>query len=360
MATGWLSIPAAAMGEGGTADHAAAVGADLHAQWRDGDGKPLGASIALGPMRTVLLEHPGAAGAIQSSRVPLPPILPDQAPEGASALSLHHQGQMLGVAPQAALWSAPHHLGPPRRSRIGAAAAALVLAVVGERFDDAAAFESWVQALHDWVMDQPPFPDLVGAVAFELFYWRSDTANGMFHTDDSKSIDGRLFYGDRELARQLLQPFVGGYPLSLILINSTKRGGAGGQPGYSAWASVSAAPGEAWQAIVLHEIGHGFGLADEYVDDNHASDPVPAHLEPNVAADPVPSLAPWADRVDLSDNPAPSCDVNGHGATAGIGTFQGARYRRDFYRPGFTCLMRDTREPFCAVCCDHITARVGS
>jgi hypothetical protein len=33
-----------------------------------------------------------------------------------------------------------------------------------------------------------------------------------------------------------------------------------------------------------------------------------------------------------------------------IGTFQGAHYSEDVYRPVMTCLMRNTRAQFCVVC----------
>src|SRR4029453_11255519 len=131
-----------------------------------------------------------------------------------------------------------------------------------ERFADQDTFFGAVSQLHSWVMAQARFDDhAVGArLAFDAHLSPSDPQHGMFGTDDSRNQGGRLFYGDRELARRLLAPWTGGRSVSLILIDSQLRGGAGGQPGYSAWTSISAKPGERGGAVCLHEVGPGLGL----------------------------------------------------------------------------------------------------
>ena len=373
MATGWLSIPAEALrGAARTTDQPAAARSrsaaqspgpdpgepyELHAQWRDATGAPLGSSIPLGPINQAVLEHPGDDGQILRSEIATPPIVPDKAPEGATALSIEMGARRLSLVQRPAMRLSPKRLGKPKKVRLGPADARVAIAVVGERFVDWASFLAWGNALYSWVSASPPFHSLPQAVAFDLFFWSSDVANGLFHTDDSQCQPNRLFYGDRGLARQLLDPHIGGYSQSVILINSRLRGGAGGQPGWSAWASVTGAPGEPWQAIVLHEVGHGFGLGDEYVDPQHAGDPLPSVLEPNITKDPRPSRAPWASLAG-GDLPTPTCGLGGTGPAGVIGTFQGARYRETFYRPTLTCLMKDTRQPFCPVCQQHIERRV--
>lgn len=214
--------------------------------------------------------------------------------------------------------------------------------------------------LRSWILKQPPFDDAAigGKLAFDAHYWPSDPDNGLFGTDDSKNQNQRLFYGDRELARRQLALWVG-TGVSLILINSTLRGGAGGQPGYSAWSSITAAPGEHWEAIGLHEVGHGLGLADEYLDDQRAGE-WPQHFEPNVSANPRPSQTPWAALANVGDAPAPTAATDDAIVAQGtIGTFKGARYRPDLYRSSATCLMRQTNEPFCAACAAHIRVQLG-
>lgn len=371
MANGWLSLPselfaglplsahelsafAAGAAPPGATAHPAA-GPEIRGQWRSAAGAAIGAEFSLGRLESDLLEHPGADGRYARSRVARPPLAPADIPDGAEALHLMLGAQALAETPAEALAAAaaPDALGPPQRLRLGSANAAMALPVISERFATWAEFLARGQALHDWIATQPPFDGLPDALALELFFWPSDPARGLFNTPDKADPDGRLFYGDRVLARRLLAPFIAAFPVSVILIDSVQRGGAGGQPGYSAWASVGAAPDEPWQAIALHEVGHGFGLADEYVDDDHAQDPRPANLEPNIADDAHPAAAPWA--VTLPAAPAPSGGLDATGP-AGVGTFQGARYRIDLYRPTLTCLMRQTTAPFCPVCCAHIAA----
>jgi hypothetical protein len=374
MSTGWLSIPAEVLGRTAlTADqpgdgpqkaaphavpHGASEPAELHAQWRDAAGEPLGPPIPLGPVYETMLEHPGDEGQILRSQIATSPVVPDEPPEGATALSVHSGADRLGVVQKSAMRHSLGALGAPRKARIGPAGAKVAIAVIGERFPDWDAFFAWGSALYAWVVAKAPFNSLPQAVAFDLFFWPSDVANGLFGTDDSQCRPNRLFYGDREVARRLLAPYIGGFSQSVILINSRLRGGAGGQPGWSAWASVTGAPGEPWQGIVLHEVGHGFGLADEYVDPQHAGDPLPPVLEPNVASDPRPSHAPWA-HLAVGDTPTPTGGLDGGGPAGVVGTFQGARYRPNFYRPTLTCLMKDTRQPFCLVCQKHIERYVA-
>jgi hypothetical protein len=373
MSTGWLSIPAEALRgatrpAGPSADRqlGAALGsaptaaepAELYAQWRDAEDAPLGAAIPLGRVDEAVLEHPGDNGEILRSPIATPPAVPDDAPEGAVALSVHLGAERLALVRKSAMRSSPGKLRAPRRARLGSAEAKVSIAVVGERFADWNSFFAWGSTLYAWVVARPPFDSLPQAVALDLFFWPSDVANGLFGTDDSKCRTDRLFYGDRVAARRLLAPHIGGYSQSVILINSRLRGGAGGQPGWSAWASVTGSPGEPWQAIVLHEIGHGFGLGDEYVDPLHANDPLPPVLEPNITADPLPSRAPWA-HLTHGDVPTPTGELNAGGPAGVVGTFQGARYRSNFYRPTLTCLMKDTLQPFCPVCQEHIRRRVS-
>ncbi len=280
-------------------------------------------------------------------------------PEGAASLALSSRGTEVGSIAREALFAAPAALPQPSIVRVGAAGAGFVMPVIAERFTDQDEFMAQVQALQQWIATQPPFDQdpTASRLAFDAYFWPSDPVNGLFDTNDSQNQAGRLFYGNRALAKQLLDPWMPQATVSVILIDSTLRGGAGGTPGYSAWTSIAAAPGEFWQAVCLHEVGHGLGLADEYLDDTR-QDEMPDVLEPNISANILPSQAPWSGLVTLPDNPAPSFPIGGPNPppTGAIGTFQGARYRTDLYRATDTCLMQTTTQPFCAVCQAHILA----
>ena len=358
-----FSIPAglARVGKtlGAAADGDVAGQAPLLAEWRTAAGAALGDKFELPQPATTRLEYPDATGRMGSMPANLPLTFASEPPDGAASLALSSGGAEVGAIARGALFAAPAALPQPKIVRVGDANPSFVLPVIAERFTDQDDFMTHVQALRQWVVTQPPFDQEATAskLAFDGYFWPSDPVNGLFNSNDSQCQPNRLFYGDRVLAKQLLDPWIPQAKVSVILIDSTLRGGAGGTPGYSAWTSIAAAPGEYWEAICLHEVGHGLGLADEYLDDTRA-DEMPAVLEPNISANSLPSQAPWSGLVTLPDNPAPSFPISGSNPppAGSIGTFQGARYRTDLYRATDTCLMQTTTQPFCPVCQAHILA----
>lgn len=327
-------------------------------QWETADGRKTGKPIEILLTDTVVLEFPRRDGGIGWADQPVSPAFSDEPPDEAAAVKLSVRGKKAVRIPRAALTAQLAALPAPQIETFGPPVATFVVPVFSERFVDKTAFMDKVRELHTWIVSQPPFDSepTRSRIALVAHFWPSDANEGLFHTTDDRSQGGQLFFGDREAARTLLRPFAGDARVSLILINSTKRGGAGGQPGFSAWTSIAPAPGERWENVCLHEIGHGLGLADEYLQDPPPTQP-PATLEPNVSRTAVPSQTPWGDFAGLlPDMPAPSFTIAGEvSAPAGaIGTFEGARYRRDFFRASRTCLMRDTRQSFCVVCQKHI------
>jgi IgA peptidase M64 len=304
------------------------------------------------------VEYADADGAFASASVAPALSFSAAVPDGAAALEISADGMPVREIPVDALSAPAAALPPPSLHRAGNPAARFVVPVFAERFADEQRFLGFVVQLHSWILAEPPFnePAIGNTLAFDAHYWPSDPVHGLFDTGDERNDHGRLFYGDRQLARRLLAPWTGN-GVSLILIDSTLRGGAGGQPGWSAWTSISAKPGERWEAVCLHEVGHGLGLADEYLD-TERDDDWPVHLEPNVSRDPRPSRAPWAELATVGDAPAPTGGLDA-AASSAVGTFQGARYRRDLYRPAQDCLMRHTSKPFCAVCKAAIRAQLG-
>ncbi len=323
----------------------------------------LGADFQVDVGEPTLLESPGEAGEMQWSESLHPLIFESVPPEGAKALRLVLPDGSTRLLARAALSHFPDKLPDPAVSFVGKEAARFVVPVFSERFTRQDEFVAHVERLHTWILQQPPFDrEAVGNdFALRAHFWSSDPQRGLFDTGDERNQGERLFYGNAEVAKRLLSRFIGTAGVSLILINSALRGGAGGRPGYSAWSSISSKPGEFWGAVCLHELGHGFGLADEYLDDARANEPIGV-LEPNVSADPRPSHTPWRSLANLADEPAPSFswenqDEAGPGA---VGTFAGARYRGDLYRSSHRCLMRTTTSgtSFCAACQAHIASYI--
>lgn len=328
----------------------------VSARWRRRDGSQDN-PVDLGPVRIEHVEYPNGDGSMGWSQAAMPPTLESAAPADAVALDLAVDGRPVASIELEGLFSSSRGLPDPQRRRIGAADARFVVPVFSERFTSAERFFGFVQSLHGWIATQPPFDQagVAAKLAFDAFFWTSDPVHGLFATEDAKIIDGRLIFGDRQLARTLLAPWIRKAPLSLILIDSSLRGGAGGSPGFSAWTSITPAPNERWEAVCLHEIGHGLGLADEYMDSQRAAE-MPARLEPNVSTDPRPSHAPWHALCTVADAPAPTLSIGANSAVSAgaVGTFQGARYRQDLYRPSRECLMLNTGQQFCKVCQAHI------
>lgn len=145
---------------------------------------------------------------------------------------------------------------------------------------------------------------------------------------------------------------------TIVLVNSQKLGAASGTD------VMWVANGDPQFAnIVLHEIGHMVGLADEYEyyegcgDTNYTG--AGYRIEPNVSNT---NAETWEGRRSPGDPPVTpamdcvNCDTRPSGTLpAGIGAFEGAGwYRCGFWRPTRTCKMRDVAEPFCVVCLDTL------
>jgi hypothetical protein len=342
------------------AAEARAVPDEAVGRWRMASGEAAAGEFPASVSGSSFVEYPGAGGEYSSAPVAPAISFVAEPPVGATALEITIGGDVAAQIPVSSL-ARSTGLAPPSSHRVGEPAAPFVVPVFAERFDQEQRFLDMVVQLRKWILKQPPFDEAAigGKLAFDAHFWPADPHSGLFGTDDSKNQGQRLFYGDRELARRLLAPWMG-TGVSLILINSTLRGGAGGQVGYSAWASVAAAPGEHWEAIGLHEVGHGLGLADEYLDSQRAGE-WPQHFEPNISIDPRPSRTPWKTLATVGDMPAPTAPAGHPPLSAGtIGTFQGARYRPDLFRASETCLMRQTNQPFCAVCAAHIRSALGA
>lgn len=127
--------------------------------------------------------------------------------------------------------------------------------------------------------------------------------------------DGRLLYGDSnkvelEVAKALAS---NAHELTIVLVNTTKYGGAGGS---IAWASAG---NSSASELALHEIGHSFAaLQDEYVDANVASSfPLynPDFLDSAHVTDSLGRI-PWSDWLGYKD-----------GELGTVATYEGGYYR---------------------------------
>jgi hypothetical protein len=222
------------------------------------------------------------------------------------------------------------------------------LLLLSELFTDKGRFFGFAGALDQYIRSQAPFShNPHGGVRIEALFWPSP-AGGLFNT----SQNGRLVYGDTALVNAFVAKSGARGRLTMVLVDLPQRGGAGGGQGRPAWVTITSEPTETWQAVALHELGHSFGLADEYTNSDQPT-PEPHPLEPNVTDRSDPAKAPWAALCTPGHPGKPTCAAATRPpAPLGVvGTFEGARYTETGrFRPTAECLMQRTDRPFCPVC----------
>lgn len=250
----------------------------------------------------------------------------------------------------------------------------LVLVAEGYREDELALFAADVQQFVQHMFTSPPFDEL--QCAFNIF--RIDVVSDESGADDPIACGGtgiavatyfdasfchsgirRLLMVNTQTVLNLVNSEVPEWHQTLVIVNSSVWGGAGGTIGVS-----SVAPG--WENIALHEMGHAlFGLADEYpywsgcdVDTNRDHYTGPEPIAPNVTINTDRETIKWGNMI-LSSTPVPStsnpdcsqCDAQVNPLPDGtVGVFEGACYYHcGIYRPEYNCMMRNL-SAFCAVC----------
>lgn len=239
-------------------------------------------------------------------------------------------------------------------------------------------FASDANALRDRLLHEPPFnrPGITSLInIFRLDVTSTDEGADKPHCGDGGGTgqrvatyfdstfcsDGRterLLYGNAELASATVTAAVDHWHQIIVLVNDAERGGAGGDV---AWFSNG---GTDWREVAIHELGHSaFKLADEYDygGPDHWSADEPE--EPNVTAMADPSRVKWRALVNAPPGSPtrrnPTCTAvdpgpNGFPGST-VGTFEGAKYSHcGAFRPSWSCMMRITSAPFCAVCTDQI------
>ncbi len=126
------------------------------------------------------------------------------------------------------------------------------------------------------------------------------------------------------------------YDIKLVIVNDPEYGGSGGSV---AVASTHASAVE----LILHEVGHSFGLlADEYTGGGPSCNPNVEPSEPNATRETMRALIKWNVWIDPS-TPIPTATT-----TPGIpGLYEGARYcDQGLYRPTHNNKMRTLGRPF--------------
>jgi hypothetical protein len=269
--------------------------------------------------------------------------------------------------------------------RLSAGGTGWVLVLVSELFGKWDDFHAVCREFIEHVLVTPPFsdPDIKPLIGFELVFAPA-TEKGLFGTREAirrvqqanagkpESQQDRRIFGNNKAVADFLKTMrwrgkKGGGNMVLVVVNSTARGGAGGAgDGTPTWTTITGGANENWKDVALHEMGHAFGLADEY----YAADP--PKLEPNLSRHADPGKAPWA-RYWADRNAAPWSQPSGSQATLDalaaqtvdlfdgrtryasmVGTFQGARYdATKYFRAAFDCRMHHTNVDFC-LCCQQV------
>jgi hypothetical protein len=172
----------------------------------------------------------------------------------------------------------------------------------------------------------------------------------------------RLLTCDRVSARNVAQAHVPAAHVVMVIVNSTRYGGSGGDV-----ATFSTAPGA--YEIALHEMGHAaFGFADEYEyyagcgsgETGHDVYAGAEPIEPNVTRNTNRTTIKWkavltsaADALPTTANAnCGQCDPQPNPRQPDyLGAYEGARYMHcGCYRPSYNCRMRVLGEPFCGTC----------
>lgn len=176
----------------------------------------------------------------------------------------------------------------------------------------------------------------------------------------------RLMGFNKSLVLQVLKNNVKAWHRALIIVNTTKYGGAGGE------IAITSVSGN-WTYIALHELGHTFDLADEYQDyygcshpsqNNH---PAVEPVEPNVTTKKKRHDIKWRHLI-LPQTPIPTlsnpnctlCNTLPNPRPAGtVGLYEGAHYYHcGAYRPSYDCMMHNYAD-FCTVCQGEIRKKIA-
>lgn len=335
------------------------------AYWLDEGGR----EIEPAPMQRVVLppaEFPTVDAEIAATAGPALLVNASAAPANAHFVRFGNRDGALTfeLLEQASRWTTERTTPP-----FGAQSVRFEIRIFSELFTDFARFEAHVGELYQELQLIDPFARVHAAGRLRVIghYARSPRTDGHFRTVPSGDGAERRILGDQVLARWQLSQALGTMP-ALILIDSSVGGGAGGalfngRPYWPAWASIAPMQGSVpWVLVAIHELGHAFGLSDEYIDNNIKDNELPPRYD-NVSNASHASGLPWNNLAGLPvATPLPTHEDDGtrrDGAPiASLAAFRGAYYRNHHWRPTLHCRMRNYQPVgFCAVCSRIILER---
>ena len=187
----------------------------------------------------------------------------------------------------------------------------------------------------------------------------SITVDTFFDASYCRSNTRRLLSGDEALALTTATQATPNPQVTMVIVNSSRYGGAGGGV---AWFSTDTRSAE----IGVHGMGHTFfQLADEYGDRDAQWAGGEAGTKANTTTITNRATTKWPDLIaastPLPTQPNPDCSTENNAAspvTDGVvGLFEGgSRARCGIYHPEFDCKMRHLSRPFCSVCVRKIRA----
>lgn len=175
----------------------------------------------------------------------------------------------------------------------------------------------------------------------------------------------RLLVADSAIAAPTARAAVPEMTRAIVLVNTARYGGSGGNP-VGTYAAAFA-PASTALEVAIHEFGHtGFGLADEY--EACVTYSGPEHGAPNLTTITDRATTKWAALIAAA-TPVPTLPVPDCGDCAAppdnqppgtVGLFEGGGYHHcGLYRPVYSCKMRDLGSPFCPVCQAEIRRQLG-
>jgi hypothetical protein len=181
-------------------------------------------------------------------------------------------------------------------------------------------------------------------------------ASGADHPDESEFVDtffhcaydcaglDRLICCDYELITAVAAELYPTFDFILLVVNDPEYGGSGGL------VAITSSSPLAYQ-VPPHEFGHTLGLlGDEY------DDPFPAweceDIFPNVSPTYDSDELKWAYWVE-DGTPLPTPESAATDELEPVGAYEGACYEPEgWYRPVWSCLMRNLDSEFCSVCAE--------
>ena len=205
-------------------------------------------------------------------------------------------------------------------------------------------------------------------------YFDATFCGGQDDIKDPKKRIHRALTVNTATVLEVVNEALPSWDVAMVLVNTTTRGGTGATniPVFSTSSD--------FVGVMLHELGHaGFALADEYgyrfgckadrtaLDPDNTRDMFPTTglepVEPNVTKVSDLTKVKWKSFITTT-NPLPllrnsdctKCDGDPSPVPDGtVGLFEGAQYYHcGLFRPIRNCRMRDSTEPFCPVCQQHI------